>query len=132
MPQERQLLPQMHELLIYLSRRGVLSLLIMSQHGIVGNGLIGSVDISYLVDTVVLIRHFEAFGTLKKALPVVKKRHGGHESTIRELRLRPGGIEISEPITEFSGVLTGTPTFSGDARALLDHHPNHHAEDDRS
>ena len=120
MPQEEQLVTQMHELLIFLSRRGVLSLLVVGQHGVVGTDLMAPVDVSYMADTVLLLRHFEAAGSLRKAISVVKKRYGEHETAIRELRLRPGGIEVGEPVRAFSGVLSGSPTYEGDRRALLE------------
>lgn len=119
MPQEEQLITQMHELLIYLSQHGVLSLLIIGQSGIVGSGIMAPVDVSYMADTVVLLRYFEAFGTLRKAVSVVKRRYGPHEVTVRELRLVPGGTQVGEPTEAFSGVLAGNPTFSGGREALL-------------
>ena len=119
MPQEDQLITQMHELLTYLGRRGVLSLLIVGQHGVVGTGILAPIDVSYMADAVLLLRHFEAFGTLRKALSVVKKRYGAHETTIRELRLTPGSVQVGEPIREFSGVLAGSPVFQGEGQTLL-------------
>ena len=119
MPQEDQLVTQMHELLTYLGRRGVLSLLIVGQHGVVGTGILAPIDVSYMADAVLLLRHFEAFGTLRKALSVVKKRYGVHETTIRELRLTPGSVQVGEPIREFSGVLAGSPVFQGEGQMLL-------------
>ena len=120
MPQEDQLVTQMHELLVYLSQRGVLSLLIVGQSGIVGTDIMAPVDVSYMADTVLLLRHFEAFGTLRKAVSVVKKRYGPHETAIRELRFAPGGVAVGEPIEAFGGVLTGNPTFRGNREVLLD------------
>lgn len=119
MPQETLLVTQMHELLSYLSMRGVLSLLVVGQHGVVGSDIHGPLDVSYMSDTLLLLRHFEALGSLRKAISVVKKRYGNHEKTIREMRLTPEGIEIGEPIREFSGVLSGTPTFEGNYGALM-------------
>ena len=72
-----------------------------------------------MADTVLLLRHFEAFGTLRKAVSVVKKRYGPHETAIRELRFVPGGVQVGEPTEAFSGVLSGNPTFSGGREALL-------------
>ncbi len=97
----------------------MLSLLIVGQHGVVGTGILAPLDVSYMADAVLLLRHFEAFGTLRKALSVVKKRYGVHETTIRELRLTPGSVQIGEPIREFSGVLTGSPVFQGEGQVLL-------------
>ena len=119
MPQETLLVTQMHELLSYLSMRGVLSLLVVGQHGVVGSDVHGPLDVSYMSDTLLLLRHFEALGSLRKAISVVKKRYGDHEKTIREMRLTPEGIEIGEPIREFSGVLSGTPTFEGNYGVLM-------------
>jgi circadian clock protein KaiC len=111
----------MHELLSYLSQRGVLTLLVMAQSGVLGEGEIAPVDISYLADAVLILRHFEAEGHIRRALSVIKKRHGAHEATIRELRISAAGVEVGEPITAFGNILSGTPTFVGSQRALLDH-----------
>ena len=116
MPQEEALLSQMHDLLTYLSQSGVLSILIVSQHGLIGQGIQGPLDVSYMADTVVLLRHFEAAGAVRKAISAIKKRSGPHETTIRELTLAPGGITVGEPIRDFSGVLSGMPTFQGQVR----------------
>lgn len=119
MPEERQLLNQMHDLLTYLGRKKVLSIAIVTNHGLLGEVLEQPLDLSYLADTVILTRHFEAAGTLRKAASVVKKRHGYHEPTIREMMLRPGGIALSEPLVDFRGVLTGNPAFRGQQGDLL-------------
>ena len=116
MPQEEALLAQMHDLLAFLSNSGVLSILIVSQHGLIGQGIQGPLDVSYMSDTVILLRHFEAAGAVRKAISVIKKRTGRHETTIRELKLAPGGIAVGEPIKDFSGVLSGMPTFQGQVR----------------
>ena len=116
MPQEEALLAQMHDLLAYLSESGVLSLLIVSQHGLIGQDVQGPLDVSYMADTVILMRHFEAAGSVRKAISVLKKRSGPHETTIRELKLGPEGITVGEPIKDFSGVLSGMPTFQGQVR----------------
>src|SRR4051794_17778670 len=116
MPQEDALVTQMHDLMTYLSHRGVLSILIVSQHGLVSQDISGPVDVSYMADAVVLLRHFEAAGAVRKAISVLKKRHGPHETTIRELKIAPGGISVGEPIKDFSGVLSGIPTFQGQVR----------------
>jgi len=120
MPQEHQLVTQMHELMGYLSRRGVLSLLVVEQSGIIGADIGAPVDVSYMADTVLLLRHFEAFGNLRKAVSVVKKRYGPHETTIRELRFVPGSVQVGEPLEAFHGVLAGSPTFHGERRTLMD------------
>jgi circadian clock protein KaiC len=68
------------------------------------------VDASYLADTVILLRYFEAAGLLRRAISVIKKRSGRHEATLRELRFGAGGVWVGEPLAEFHGILTGTPT----------------------
>jgi circadian clock protein KaiC len=108
MPDERLLMVQMHELLSYLGRRGVTSFLVVAQHGLLGS-MQTPVDTSYLADSVMLFRFFEAEGRVRKAVAVIKKRTGSHESAIRELCLGPTGIELSEPLNTFRGVLTGNP-----------------------
>ncbi|MBW0000016.1 MAG: AAA family ATPase [Verrucomicrobia bacterium] len=113
MPQEQQLLTQMHELLNFLAANGVLSLLVAGQHGLAGPELTGPLDISYLCDTLLLLRHFDAGGTIRKAVAVTKKRTGPHEHTIRELYLEPGGIRVGEPLRQLEGLLTGAPHVLG-------------------
>lgn len=120
MPQEKQLMLQMHELLSYLNQSGVTTFLINPQHGLVGTMSTGNLNISYMADTVILFRFFEAQGRIRKALSVIKNRSGAHEDSIRELRIGVGGIQLSEPLEKFHGVLTGTPQFVGDAAPLLD------------
>ena len=119
MPQEQLLLTHLHELFIYLGERGVLTLLVMAQRGILGSGEVEPIDVSYLADTVVLLRHFESEGRMRRAVSVIKKRYSAHEQTIRELRMSEGSIEVGEPIEEFSGILTGTPTYEGHRRRLI-------------
>jgi circadian clock protein KaiC len=119
MPAERWLLVQLHELLSYLDQRGTVCLLVMAQHGLVGSNMETPVDVSYLADTVLLLRYFEAMGEVRKAISVVKKRTGRHELIIREFRLGPRGIRLGQPLQEFQGVLTGTPTYAGKAGPLL-------------
>ncbi|WP_343715513.1 ATPase domain-containing protein [Inquilinus sp.] len=118
MPDERFLILQMHELLSYLNQQGVLTLLLLAQHGLVGPQET-PVDISYLSDAVLMVRYFEADGAVRRALSVVKKRTGMHEHTIREFRLTSQGIHIGPPLSEFRGVLTGTPEYVGTADPLL-------------
>jgi circadian clock protein KaiC len=110
----------MHELLIYLGQQGVVSILTMAQHGLMGS-MSAPVDLSYLADTVVLLRFFESMGSVKKAISVIKKRSGNHEDTIREYRIAKHGIEVGEPLNRFQGVLTGVPTFLGKAEEMLTH-----------
>jgi circadian clock protein KaiC len=119
MPDESFLVLQLHELLTYLGRQGVVSLLVVAQNGLVGASMVSPTDVTYLADTVLLLRHFEAAGSLRKAMSVLKKRTGKHESTIRELRLSDRGITAGEPLTKFRGVLTGVPTYEGSTDALL-------------
>jgi circadian clock protein KaiC len=111
MPNERHLVLQLHELLTFLNQRGVVSFLVVAQHGLVGSGMTSPVDTSYLADTVIMLRYFEALGRLRRAISVVKKRSGRHEDTLREFNLSPEGIQISEPIEDFQGVLAGVPTI---------------------
>jgi len=119
MPDESFLVLQLHELLTYLGRRGVVSLLVVAQNGLLGASMVSPTDVTYLADTVLLLRHFEAGGTLRKAVSVLKKRTGKHESAIRELRLSAEGITAGEPLTNFRGVLTGVPTYDGSPGTLL-------------
>ena len=118
MTEERLVLVQLHELLSYLSGRGTLTLLMVAQHGLVGEQVQSPLDISYLADTVVLLRYFEAAGRLRQAISVVKNRIGAHEHSIRELRLGPG-IRVGPPLHDFQGVLAGAPTYLGSKRALI-------------
>jgi circadian clock protein KaiC len=118
MPAEQFLVMQMHELLAYLNRRGILSILVMAQQGLIGQ-MQSPIDLSYLTDTVVLLRYFEFHGAVKKAISAIKKRSGKHEETIREFRLGPGGISVGAPLAAFQGVLTGVPTYTGELGPLL-------------
>jgi circadian clock protein KaiC len=120
MPSESFLLIQMHELLTYLNERGVLTLMILAQHGLVGSGMHTPVDVTYLADTVIVLRYFEAFGEVKMAIAVIKKRTGGHERTIREFQISSKGIRVGAPLKEFEGVLTGVPRFTGSRETLID------------
>ena len=113
MPSERLLTVHLHELLTYLGQKGVTTLLIMAQHGLVAASMEAPVDTSYLADAVILTRFFEAAGEVRQAISVIKKRTGRHERTIRELKLSSGGITIGEPLREFEGVLTGVPSYVG-------------------
>ena len=118
MPDERFLVLQMHELLSYLSQLGVLSMLVLAQHGLVGP-METPVDISYLSDAVLMLRYFEYDGSVRRALSVVKKRSGHHEHTIREFRLSHEGVKLGPPLKGFSGILSGTPIYTGDMSPLL-------------
>ena len=118
MPEEAFLLLQMHELLTYLNQQGVLTILVLAQHGLIGN-MQTTVDLTYLSDTVLMLRFFEAQGELKRAISVIKKRTGAHEPTIREYRIDTQGLRVGEPLRQFSGVLTGVPRYTGGADSLL-------------
>ena len=113
MPGEKYLTNQLHELVSYLNYKGVLTILVLAQHGLV-SAAEAPVDLSYLSDTVVSMRYFEAAGEVKQSIAVIKKRSGRHEKTIREFKLEPGrGVRVGEPLKEFQGVLTGAPVFHG-------------------
>lgn len=119
MLEEHFLISQMHEFLNYLRRRGVVVILVMVQHGFMGSGMNSPVDVSYLADNVVLLRYFEAGGQLLKAISVVKKRSGMHETAIREYRIDSHGVRAGEPLEEFRGLMTGVPEFVGRGDKLL-------------
>jgi circadian clock protein KaiC len=114
MPQEDYLSLHLHELLSYLNQRGVVTVMVLAQTGLVG-AMGTPVDVSYLADTVILSRFFEARGSVRKAVSVIKKRSGAHETTIRELMFTSDGIRIGPPLSDFEGVLTGVPRFVGTA-----------------
>lgn len=116
---DKHLLLQMHELLTYLNQCGVITLLILAQHGVLGD-MRSDVDLSYLSDGIVLFKFFEARGNLLKAVSVVKSRTTDHERTIREFRLGPRGVEIGQALTDFEGVLTGVPSYRGPLPLLSD------------
>ncbi|WP_246329245.1 ATPase domain-containing protein [Chthonobacter rhizosphaerae] len=118
MPDERLLILHMHELLQFLNRRGASTFLTVAQHGLVGD-MRTPIDITYLADTVVLLRYFEAGGEVRRALSVVKKRLGSHENTIREYRIGSSGLRIGRTVKGFHGVLRGVPSFDGDRSGLL-------------
>ncbi len=118
MPDSRFLMLQMHELLSYLGQQGVLTILVLAQHGLVGP-MDTPLDISYLSDSVIMLRYFEFSGTVRRALSVVKKRSGNHEHTIREFRLTKNGITLGPPLSGFSGIFSGTPVYNGDAKPLM-------------
>ena len=112
-PEERFLLPHLHELLSYLGQNGVATILVFAQHGLLGPAMQSAVDVSYLADCVILLRYFEARGKIRKALSIVKKRSGPHETAIRDLMMSPEGIHIGPPLEEYRGVLSGIPTYEG-------------------
>jgi circadian clock protein KaiC len=119
MPSEHFLMIQMHELLMYLGAQGVVTILIIAQHGMIGSAMQSPVDVSFLADTVILLRYFEAMGEVRQAISVVKKRRSAHERTIREMRLGSGGVIVGEPLKLFEGVLSGIPRYRGAATPLL-------------
>jgi circadian clock protein KaiC len=118
MAEEKAVLLQLHELLTYLGEQGVLTLMTIAQHGIVGELPEAPIDVSYLADAVILLRYFEAVGALHQAISVVKKRSGLHERTIRELNLGPG-VKVGEPLSQIQGVLAGSPSFTGSVGSLF-------------
>ena len=118
MPNEQFLVLQMHEMLTYLGQKGIVSILILGLHGLMGD-IRSDVDLSYLSDTVVQLRYFEAQGEVRQAISVIKTRTARHERTIREFQIGSNGVLIGEPLRQFQGVLTGVPTFSGEGTRLM-------------
>lgn len=119
MPGERYLNSQLHELSNYLNQQGVITILIMAQHGLVA-AVEAPLDLSYLADMVVNMRYFESVGEVKQAISVIKKRSGPHEKTIREYKLETGkGIHIGQPLTDFQGILSGAPVFVGGGGQMI-------------
>lgn len=118
MPDESFLVLHIHELLQYLNRQGASTFLTLAQHGLVGD-MKSPVDVTYLADTVILLRYFEAFGQVRRAISIIKKRFGTHENTIREIRIDRRGIAIGEPLEGFHGILRGTPVLAEGDRARL-------------
>jgi circadian clock protein KaiC len=109
MPDEKFLVVQLHELLNYLGQNGVAGVLVSAQHGLMGTQMTAPVDASYLADTVMLLRYFEAEGEVRQALSVVKMRGGEHERSVREFSMRGGRVQVGEPLRDYRGVLTGVP-----------------------
>jgi circadian clock protein KaiC len=118
-PQVEAPLVRMHELLSFLNERGVATLMIVAQHGIVGAQMQTPLDVSYLADSVVLLRFFESQGMVRRAVSVMKKRSGPHESTIREFRIGPERLHVGKALSEFQGVLTGVPHYLGKPGPML-------------
>jgi circadian clock protein KaiC len=118
MPEERFLTLQLHELSSYLNQLGVLTIFVLAQHGLMGQTE-APVDVSYLSDAVIMLRYFESEGRVRRVISVMKKRSGRHEDTIREFQLGSDGIKLGPPITDFSGIFTGTPVYIGESRPLL-------------
>ncbi len=122
MQDNKAVLLQLHELLSYLNHKDVLTLITVAQHGLVGQPMASPLDISYLADTVILLRYFEAGGAVRKAISVLKKRTGTHERAIREFKIRGDRLEVGEPLSAFRGVLTGVPEFTGANETLFGAH----------
>jgi circadian clock protein KaiC len=118
MPNERDLIMHIHELLQYLNRQGTTTLLPAAHHGLLGE-MKAPVDVTYLADTLILLRYFEAKGRVRRAVSVIKKRTGAHEDTIREFRIDGSGITIGPPLEAFQGILRGIPTYVGQTGPLL-------------
>ncbi len=118
MPEERFLEIQLHELLTYLGHKGVVSLIVAAQHGGVGD-VRNVIDTSYIADAVIMLRYFEAFGSVRQAISVLKKRSGPHERSIRELKMDSTGLHVGKPLTEFQGVLSGKLQFVGPNTLLM-------------
>lgn len=118
MPEEGFLLLHIHELLQYLNRQGATTFLTVAQHGLVGD-MKAPVDVTYLADTVILLRYFEALGEVRRAISVIKKRAGPHEKTIREFHIGEEGLVVGPPLTNFHGVLRGVPNFVGEGSGLM-------------
>jgi len=118
MPEEEFLTLHLHELLQYLNRRGVATFLTLAQSGMVGE-MRSPVDLTYLADSVIMLRYFEALGRVRRAISIIKKRGGPHEDTIREFRIDGSGIHVGDPLHEFQGVLRGVPTFVGQSETLM-------------
>jgi len=119
MPEEQSLILHMHEMLQYLNRQGASTFLTVAQHGLVGD-MKSPVDVTYLADTVILLRYFEARGRVRRAISVIKKRTGAHEDTIREYRIDSQGVTIGQPLMNFQGVLRGVPELMDESPALLE------------
>lgn len=119
MPEEQALVLHMHELLQYLNRQGASTFLTVAQHGLVGD-MKAPVDVTYLADTVILLRYFESPGRVRRAISIVKKRTGFHENTIREYRIDDAGISLGEPLENFHGVLRGVPILVGENSLTID------------
>ena len=120
MPGEQFLALHLHELLTYLNNRGVLTLMILAQMGLVGSAMQTPIDVSYLADNILVLRYFEAHGEVRQAISMMKKRSGGHERSIRELKLGPHNIRVGAPLSDFQGILSGVPTsVAGDGKGGL-------------
>jgi circadian clock protein KaiC len=120
MPDERHLNLQLHELFAFLNHQGVVTIMVLAQQGLVG-AMQSSVDLTYLADTVVVLRYFESFGAVRQALSVIKKRSGNHERSLREVVMNSHGIHVGPPLAEMQGILSGIPKFRRDEADLVPH-----------
>jgi circadian clock protein KaiC len=102
----------MHELLSYLNQQGVTTLMVLGQHGLIGN-VATDIDLSYLSDALLLFRFFENAGKVLSAISVLKSRTNAHERSIREFQISQGGLRVGEPLKDFEGVLSGLPSYRG-------------------
>ena len=118
MPEENSLILHIHELLQYLNRQGAATFMTVAQHGLVGD-MQTPVDVTYLADSVILLRYFEAMGKVRRAVSIIKKRTGFHETTIREFKISDAGITMGEPLEAFHGVLRGVPNYTGSQGTLI-------------
>ena len=117
MPHERFLILQMHELLSFLNQRGIITIVLLAQHGVIGDTR-AEIDISYLSDTLLLFRYFEAKGEVLSALSVLKSRTNAHERSIREFKLGAHGLVVGESLRDFEGILSGVPIYRGSTPML--------------
>ncbi|PQV62841.1 circadian clock protein KaiC [Abditibacterium utsteinense] len=124
MPEERYLILHMHELLTYLNQKGVVTILVTAQSGLMGSQIKSPIDMSYLADSVLLLRHFEALGVVRLAISMIKKRSGAHERSIRELFIEEKSVHVGPPLTNFRGILTGVPEFLGEDESLMAPQPS--------
>jgi circadian clock protein KaiC len=118
MAEEQHLVLQMHEILTYLNQKGIVTILLLANHGLLGQ-MAAPVDMTYLCDSVMLLRFFENGGRLRRAISVIKKRVGSHEDTIREFKISEHGLDVGEPLEKFRGILTGVPSFEGKHSDLI-------------
>ena len=119
MPEQQFLMLQLHELFSYLGNRGIVTIMVLAQAGIMGS-MQTPLDLTYLADSVMVTRYFEAFGAVKKAISVIKKRTGAHEESLRELRIGPGGVIVGEVLKEFAGIFTGVPRYTGPEKKIME------------
>ena len=119
MPEENSLILHLHELLQYLNRQGAATFMTVAQHGLVGD-MQAPIDVTYLADTVILLRYFEAMGKVRRAISIIKKRSGMHETTIREFRISNRGLSMGEPLERFHGILRGVPSYAGTPATLIE------------